>query len=122
MAVETDIAGAETSFDFGVIALIVVAVGIGGYYLYTYLTSGNVGETDEAGQASSFLGAITGSDSVDPNSGQSNGIVNSIDSWLVPEPTPGGGETTGTSETFTGALWTAVSSPFATLSSIFGGN
>ena len=49
--------------------------------------------------------------------------VASVKTWIngFLNPTfPGGGETPGTSETYTGALETTISSPFQTMESIFG--
>jgi hypothetical protein len=95
---------------FGVVAFIVIE----------WLKSGNVGPTDQAGQASSLLGALQGQDSVDPTSGQPTGLANSLDNYVFNESYPGGGEVANSSETYTGAATTVLSHPISSLESIFG--
>lgn len=64
-----------------------------------------------------------GGGSTDPTTGQSNGVVNSLnDMVLGSDANPGGGEVSGSSETFTGAVNTLVTQPWNSLVSLFGGN
>lgn len=58
--------------------------------------------------------------SVDPATGQSNGVINNLDAYLFPIKPPGGGEVAGSSETYTGALSTVISDPWGSFKSIFG--
>lgn len=103
----------------GFIIALLVLLGLGGvaYLLYKQY-AGDAG--DSAGQKSSLLGGLIGEDSVDPATGASNGIINSVDNAIFHNANPGGGEVAGTSETYTGALLTSISHPIDTLGSIFG--
>ena len=58
----------------------------------------------------------------DPATGQSVGPLNSAMDWLFPIPNPGGGETVGTGETYTGAFEQSVLHPINTFRSIVGLN
>ena len=104
------------------ILIIVVGLGVVGYFLYDWLANGDAGPTDEVGQTASLLGALRGTNSIDPATGQSNGLINSVDNYLFHASFPTGGEVANTSETYTGALSETVSNPFGTLWSIMGGN
>lgn len=86
-------------------ALINVAlIGLGGYALYEVLMG-------------------TPAQSVrDPFTGQSGGPINALDQWLFPMTFPGGGEVTGSAETYTGALTESVLHPITTMETIFGLN
>lgn len=104
------------------ILLIVAGLGVGGYLIYDWLQNGDSGPTDDVGQTASLLGAIRGTNSIDPATGQSNGLINSINNYVFNEKFPGGGESAGTSQTYTGALSETISHPVSTLWTILGGN
>ena len=93
---------------------------IAGIAFSIWYAFGDSGKKDAAGQASSLLGALRGEDSVDPSTGTTNGLLNSIDNYLVNESNPGGGEVKGSSETYTGAASTVLSDPIGSLKSILG--
>jgi hypothetical protein len=109
--------------DFGlaeVLAILALLVGVG-YIVWDYFQNGDAGITDDAGQTSSVLGAFRGTNSVDPVTGGSNGLVNSFDALVFGSNngSVGGGEVAGTSETYTGALSEMFSNPGGVLKSIF---
>lgn len=88
------------------ILAVVVGIGVAAYFLYDSFTNGALSENNP--------------DNVDPSTGQYIGPVNAVDNYVFPVKFPGGGETVGTSETYTGALSTTVQHPYDTLKSILG--
>jgi hypothetical protein len=109
-------------FNMTLTLLIVAGLGVGGYLIYDWLQNGDSGPTDDVGQTASLLGALRGTNSIDPATGQSNGLVNSINNFVFNEKFPGGGEAAGTSETYTGAASEVLAHPLGSLWSILGGN
>lgn len=99
---------------------ILVAIGVAAYLVYDWFKNGDSGPTDAAGQTSSLLGALRGTGSIDPTTGQSTGTFDSITNFIVPQTYPGGGEVAGTSETPSGALDTILTDPIGSFKSIFG--
>lgn len=100
--------------------LILGGAGLALYFLYDWFQNGDAGPTDDAGQTSSLLGALRGSNSINPVTGESNGLVNSFNNWVAGSSFPGGGEVAGSSETYTGAVSQTIAHPYDTLKSIFG--
>lgn len=109
----------EGDAQLGLIAVIVVAVGVLGYFAYEAFQSigTNGGNSGGAGNTGGILG---GGFSSDPDTGESNGVINNIDSAIFGSDNPGGGEIAGTSETYTGAFTEVLTSPIASFKSIFG--
>lgn len=105
-----------------VLLLILGGIGLAVYFLYDWFQNGDAGPTDDAGQTSSFLGALRGTNSVDPTTGQSTGLVDSFNNWVAGSSFPGGGEVAGSSETYTGALSETIAHPYDSLKSILGFN
>ncbi len=96
-----DIGEDFTLFEILAILIAIGGLGYGAWYLYNQI-AGNSGDTN------------------DPTTGQSNGPLNALSNAIFPESFPGGGEVTGSAETFTGAVSETVSDPIGTLKSIFG--
>jgi hypothetical protein len=104
----------------GLFLVILGAIAVAGYLIYNWLQNGNPGPTDQAGQTSSLLGALQGTNSIDPTTGQSNGLWNSIVSTITPQTYPGGGQVAGSSETPSGATNEVLTHPLNSIESIFG--
>lgn len=85
---------------------IVVGIGIAAYYIRDAFANGALSENNP--------------DNVDPSTGQYVGPLNALNQYVFPVKNPGGGQTVGTSETYTGAFSTSVLHPWNTLKSILG--
>lgn len=97
-----------------------ILAALAGIILALWYVFGNAGATDQSGQTNSLLGALRGTNSLDPVTKQSNGLLNGLDQWFISESNPGGGEVAGSSETYTGAVTTILSDPWGSLKSIVG--
>ena len=93
----------------GVAALAIIA-------FLAYLVYDWFGNCDDS---SGLCGALHGNLSKDPSTGQSNGLLNNLNTAVFGGNFPGGGEVSGTSETYTGAALTTLEHPFDTIRSIF---
>lgn len=95
----------EDDYGVTVVALIVAAVAAGIYLLYTF-----------------YQNEVNGGASQDPTTGESNGFLDNLDADIFPTSNPGGGEVSGSSETYSGAVSTIFSDPIASFKSLLGIN
>jgi hypothetical protein len=99
------VAAIEEDVQLGFITLIVAGVALVAYLVY-----------DEINKAA------VDPNTADPSSGLSNGILNALNNSVISENYPGGGEVSGSSETYSGAASTFLSDPWGSTKSILGIN
>lgn len=109
--------------ETSVILLYIGGAGVLLYMLFSWLQNQDASAPpDAAGQKISLLSALTGQSSIDPTTGQSNGLIDSVMNYVFTTTNPGGGQVPNTSETPLGAYATFYTSPIQSTCAILGGS